>query len=617
MNSVTRALPFSPALVRFFFVAAIACALLFSFSIPKAQAAGLTDAQIQAVLGVLISFNVDQATIANVNLALHGVAQAGSAASTQTGGSASEATFTVSPASGAAPLTVTFTLSHPSTDPGTFSLEFGDGQTIGQDGFSSSCSNTNCTLTVKHVYASAGAYTFKLFYQPPMPTCPAGLSCTQVMPAAQTISTATITVTSPTAFIPATNPTITPTVTPAVTPTVIPIVIPAVTPAAPSGNQSATTTTVTPTVPPTTGSGTTSVVTPAFSASPTSGTAPLNIVFTTNVSGSTVVFGDGTSAPVTANCLTGLNGSRNCDTGSYLTTHTYTTPGTYTATLRGTQCPSTPGLSCAQVITTLGTATITVTAPPSAVSPTFSAWPTSGAAPLTTYLTLSGVSSPSSYSVSFGDGSSGSNWQADTEAANTYYLTHTYATAGTYTATLNRTTQNSCSSTSGLSCAAWVSSTEILGTATITVTGNTSTGNAVQPALTASPTSVASGQSVKYSFTYPQNTNYAIFSISCNIAVNTGSPDKCGTQINVLSNADYTLTFYNTSSSAQQVTSSYCIATSDGQYHPCVSGPTITVAAPVAQNFDAAGMMAAAVAAPFNILVDSLTELFVYAGIGQ
>src|SRR6185312_11025375 len=57
---------------------------------------------------------------------------------------------------------------------------------------------------------------------------------------------------------------------------------------------------------------------------------------------------------------------------------------------------------------------------------TFSAWPNSGVAPLLAYFTIAHVTSPSGYSVSFGDGASGSAWQADTEAANTYYVSHTY-----------------------------------------------------------------------------------------------------------------------------------------------------------------------------------------------
>jgi PKD repeat protein len=103
--------------------------------------------------------------------------------------------------------------------------------------------------------------------------------------------------------------------------------------------------------------------------------------------------------------------------------------------------------------------------------------------------------------------------------------------------------------------------------------------NSTSPTVTATPTSISSGQSVKYLFTFPKNTIGAKLSISCNSGLDTGSTNQCGSSINVLSNSDYTLPFYNNSQSAQQVTSLYCITTSDNQYHPCVNGPTITVAA--------------------------------------
>lgn len=70
-----------------------------------------------------------------------------------------------------------------------------------------------------------------------------------------------------------------------------------------------------------------------FSAQPTSGQAPLSVVFTSNMYG-TVDFGDGQSGNMQQNCATGFSGPANCNTGSYFTTHTYSYSGTYTATLR-------------------------------------------------------------------------------------------------------------------------------------------------------------------------------------------------------------------------------------------------------------------------------------------
>lgn len=69
-----------------------------------------------------------------------------------------------------------------------------------------------------------------------------------------------------------------------------------------------------------------------FSAQPRSGTAPLSVVFTSNAEGP-VNFGDGTSGRMEQNCATGFSGPANCNTGSYFATHTYTQPGTFTATL--------------------------------------------------------------------------------------------------------------------------------------------------------------------------------------------------------------------------------------------------------------------------------------------
>ena len=43
---------------------------VFAFA-PRAQAAALTEPQIQAILNLLISFNVPAATVANVNIILH------------------------------------------------------------------------------------------------------------------------------------------------------------------------------------------------------------------------------------------------------------------------------------------------------------------------------------------------------------------------------------------------------------------------------------------------------------------------------------------------------------------------------------------------------------------
>ena len=71
MKSGTRVFSINPALVRPFLIAAIACSF-FVFAVPKAEASGLTEPQIQAVLNLISSFGADQATVANVEAALRG-----------------------------------------------------------------------------------------------------------------------------------------------------------------------------------------------------------------------------------------------------------------------------------------------------------------------------------------------------------------------------------------------------------------------------------------------------------------------------------------------------------------------------------------------------------------
>lgn len=147
-----------------------------------------------------------------------------------------------------------------------------------------------------------------------------------------------------------------------------------------------------------------------FSASPTSGQAPLSVQFTSTGPsgsdiGSTVTFGDGTSgtlamAPVCYGCA--LQGSVN---------HTYTQNGTYTAQLRS---------SNGNVI---GTATVYVSGTTGQYSPV--ANPTSGAVPFTTTFSIPNYTG--SYQVNFGDGTSASLVSGS--------VSHTYYNRGTYTAT--------------------------------------------------------------------------------------------------------------------------------------------------------------------------------------
>jgi PKD repeat protein len=130
-------------------------------------------------------------------------------------------------------------------------------------------------------------------------------------------------------------------------------------------------------------------------------------------------------------------------TGAGVTTsHTYTAAGTYTARLTVTDNQGATG--------TLSS-TITVSGANQTPAASFTATPTTGTAPLVVSFNGASSSDPdgsiSSYAWSFGDGTTGSGAT----------ISHTYNTAGTYTATLtvtdNRGATNSTSKTISASAA--------------------------------------------------------------------------------------------------------------------------------------------------------------------
>jgi PKD repeat protein len=144
-----------------------------------------------------------------------------------------------------------------------------------------------------------------------------------------------------------------------------------------------------------------------FSASPTSGTAPLAVSFSDNSMNSPTNwswdFGDGSTSSLQN------------------PTHTYSSPGTYTVKLTATNLGGSDTKS--------RTDYISVTAPPPAPVADFSGSPTSGTAPLDVSFSDVSSGSPTSWSWDFGDGSTST-------AQNP---THTYSSAGTYTVKLTAT----------------------------------------------------------------------------------------------------------------------------------------------------------------------------------
>src|SRR3989344_3539660 len=305
--------------------------------------------------------------------------QVGTVTVTVKDGTTATQAFSASPTSGAAPLTVYFGYKTKTGDSGQYSIEFGDGTSAQMQpdmsmGFCGETLDPICfkRFNASHTYTTNGTYTAKLTTQGPS-ICSNGICTADIV--TKVLGTATITVTGGTSGgVPSINGLDAPTsLSAGQTGTWT------VRASAPSGTQlnysvvwgdegwvtsagsaqysqasvqtSASFThayqnagTYNPTFTVSNSSG--SVQTSAsvvvsnntqavtFSASPTSGWAPLGVVFTTNVSSALIDFGDGTSGKVSSDCATSLGGSTNCNTGSYFASHTYTQNGTYTATIK-------------------------------------------------------------------------------------------------------------------------------------------------------------------------------------------------------------------------------------------------------------------------------------------
>ena len=169
-------------------------------------------------------------------------------------------------------------------------------------------------------------------------------------------------------------------------------------------------------------SATTQALVATASASPTSGQAPLAVIFSGGATGGASpysyswTFGDG-----------GSSKSRN-------PSHTYSSAGSYVATLNVTDNQhTTNGKSLA----------ITVTASAPALAATASALPTSGQAPLAVIFfgSATGGAPPYSYRWTFGDGGSSTSENPS----------YTYSAPGSYTATLLVTDDNQTQASSSVS----------------------------------------------------------------------------------------------------------------------------------------------------------------------
>ncbi|MFA5414208.1 MAG: PKD domain-containing protein [Methanoregula sp.] len=157
------------------------------------------------------------------------------------------------------------------------------------------------------------------------------------------------------------------------------------------------------------------IITPVanFTCAPTTGAAPLTVLFTDTSRNSPTVwdwtFGDGGSSSLQN------------------PTHTYSTAGTYTVSLTAINASSSNTLTRQDFITVTYTEIVPVA--------NFIGTPTTGTAPLTVSFTDCSTNYPTSWNWSFGDGSSSILQNPN----------HTYSNAGTYTVSLSAT--NSAGST--------------------------------------------------------------------------------------------------------------------------------------------------------------------------
>jgi parallel beta-helix repeat protein len=146
----------------------------------------------------------------------------------------------------------------------------------------------------------------------------------------------------------------------------------------------------------------------AFSASPTSGSAPMNVTFTESSTGTPTSwswnFGDGNSSTEKS------------------PVHTYSTTGNYTVTLTATNAAGSNTATKSNYITVTGT---------TVAKPVINCWgsPRTGTAPLTVYFKDSSSGSPTSWNWSFGDGTTSTLQNPK----------HVYSAAGSYTIKLTVT----------------------------------------------------------------------------------------------------------------------------------------------------------------------------------
>jgi PKD repeat protein len=221
------------------------------------------------------------------------------------------------------------------------------------------------------------------------------------------------------------------------------------------------------------------------SASPSSGSSPLNVAFTCTASGG--------ASPYSYRWTFGDGGNSTIQNPS----HTYSSIGSYSATVTVTDSTSATATSQVNI-------NVTGAVP---LSANIAASPTSGQAPLAVNFTgsASGGTSPYSYRWSFGDGSN----------STTQNPSHTYSSAGSFAATLTVTDSLSANASSTVA----ITVNSVLPQFTASATATPTSG---QAPLAVSFTGAASGGTSPYSFNWDfgdgnsstsQNPSYTYLSV--------------------------------------------------------------------------------------------------------
>jgi PKD repeat protein len=310
------------------------------------------------------------------------------------------ASFTASPTSGTAPLTVQFTDTS-TNSPSSWSWNFGDGSTSTQQNPSTTFTTAG-TYTVTMTASNAAGTSAPATATITVSTAPVAPTASFTASPASGDAPLTVQFTDTSTNSPSSwswnfgNGSTSTQQNPSTTYTSAGTYTVTMTASNAAGTSAPATKTITVTAAPT-------APTASFTASPTSGDAPLTVQFTDTSTGNPTSwawdFGDGSTS------------------SQQNPSATFTTPGTYTVTLIASNSagPSAPA-----------TRTITVTAAPTAPTASFTASPTSGDAPLTVQFTDTSTGNPTSWAWDFGDGSTSTQQNPST----------TYSTAGTYTVSM-------------------------------------------------------------------------------------------------------------------------------------------------------------------------------------